>query len=612
MKLNSTTKSIKLFILTASLSATAIAQDTMFTSPQNVYNDSEVVLTKYNNGGVVNASVIENVAKTQPEEAYIKQVTDGVWAITGYHFGYKTVIEGETGLIIYDSGDDIEEATEILELVRKHISEKPIHTVIYSHSHYVFGAQAIQQAFDGELKVIGHPEINKNVQESGGLGASIPELSPTLTARAYEQFSVLLPAEGPDAKSPTPIGKTQGFVPVNTPVTQGQTMTVDGVEMVFYTDFDSDTDDQVIVYLPESKTVLNNHLWPTYPNFYTLRGSVYRDPTVWAEGIRLIRDLNPEHLINTHTEPLSGHDEIQTTLNGYYDGIMYLYDQTIRGILQGKTPEELTYSVQLPQDLAELPHNQMTYGEFSYYPKNIYYHALGWFNGEAETLNRIEPNLQAKKIIEGFGGVDAVKQELNKTIANNELAWSAELGGYLVRVVPNDEEAKQLLADTLRQMGYQTEASIPRSWYLTKALELEGKVQIPSVVFSDANSIIRSPAETLVGQFRVRLDPIASYGEDQMMAITIKDSDAPTMGLHVRSTVAEFISDTEDYNRQADLEISVSKRTWAEYFVGEKSLDKMLESADVSTNHKDDVRGFFSLFDQLDESKTRFVSPSQS
>lgn len=192
-------------------------------------------------------------------------------------------------------------------------------------------------------------------------------------------------------------------MPVNTPVTQGQTMTVDGVEMVFYTDFDSDTDDQVIVYLPESKTVLNNHLWPTYPNFYTLRGSVYRDPTVWAEGIRLIRDLNPEHLINTHTEPLSGHDEIQTTLNGYYDGIMYLYDQTIRGILQGKTPEELTYSVQLPQDLAELPHNQMTYGEFSYYPKNIYYHALGWFNGEAETLNRIEPNLQAKKIIEGFG-----------------------------------------------------------------------------------------------------------------------------------------------------------------------------------------------------------------
>ncbi|MFS1501486.1 hypothetical protein BCU26_022615 [Vibrio splendidus] len=31
----------------------------------------------------------------------------------------------------------------------------------------------------------------------------------------------------------------------------------------------------------------------------------------------------------------------------------------------------------------------MTYGEFSYYPKNIYYHALGWFNGEAENLGTV-------------------------------------------------------------------------------------------------------------------------------------------------------------------------------------------------------------------------------
>ena len=75
----------------------------------------------------------------------------------------------------------------------------------------------------------------------------------------------------------------KGFVPVNTPVANGQTMTIDGVEMVFYTDYDSDTDDQTMVWLPESRAALNNHLWPAFPNFYTLRGSVYRDPTDWAE-----------------------------------------------------------------------------------------------------------------------------------------------------------------------------------------------------------------------------------------------------------------------------------------------------------------------------------------
>lgn len=96
--------------------------------------------------------------------------------------------------------------------MREHISDKPIHTVIYSHSHYAFGSKALQDVYDGELTVIGHPKVNSNILESGGLGSSIPELSPTLTARAYQQFSVLLPENGADAKAPTPVGKTKGFI----------------------------------------------------------------------------------------------------------------------------------------------------------------------------------------------------------------------------------------------------------------------------------------------------------------------------------------------------------------------------------------------------------------
>jgi alkyl sulfatase BDS1-like metallo-beta-lactamase superfamily hydrolase len=48
--------------------------------------------------------------------------------------------------------------------------------------------------------------------------------------------------------------------------------------------------------------------------------------------------------------PVSGRKKVQEVLSGYYDGIMYLYDQTLRGILLGKTPDELRYWVQLPKD----------------------------------------------------------------------------------------------------------------------------------------------------------------------------------------------------------------------------------------------------------------------
>ena len=596
----------------AILALVSTAQAENFIFPQAVYSGEDVKLTEYPNGAIVNKAMLERSSMTQPVEPFIEEVADGVWAMVGYHWGYKAVIEGEKGLIIYDTGDDIEECLEILELIKKNISDKPIHTVIYSHAHYGFGTKAITDAYGEDIKIIGHPELNKNLLESGGLGSAIPELAPSLLARTLEQFSILLPPEGPDGQAPSPVGKTKGFVPVNTPVKHGQEMTVDGVEMVFYTDFDSDTDDQVIVFLTKSKTVLNNHLWPAYPNFYTLRGSVYRDPTDWANGIKLIRDLEPDHLINTHSIPVSGREKIQEVLNGYADAIMYLYDQTIRGILHGKTPDELRYWVQLPKDLAGQPNNQLSYGEFSYYPPYIYQYAIGWFGRDTENLNRISPAAQAKKIVEGFGGVEAVKNELKKTLKNKEYAWSAELGGYLVKTAPDDPEARQLLADALRQMGYRTEASIPRSFYLTKALALEGAIQIPTVVFTEPDSVLESPPETFVDQYRVRLDPTASYGKDQLLAITLGEANDTTMGLHVRSGVAEFVQDISKYSRKPDMSISMSMEAWGAYYVGDITLSRLLEREDVKTDSKSKVQGFFSLFDQVHPSKAALIPASAS
>ncbi len=594
------------FILT--FAGTTIADN--FTYPQGVYNGEQVKLTTLPNGAVVNAASLERIGLTQPVKPYTVEITDGIWALVGYHWGYKAVIEGEKGLIIYDTGDDIEEAQEIIELV-KEVSKKPIRTIIYSHAHYSFGTKAIADAYGDDITVIGHSQLNKNVLESGGLGSAIPELAPSLLARALEQFSFLLPAEGPDGQAPTPVGKTKGFVPVNTPVTHGQKLTVDGVEMVFYTDFDSDTDDQTIVYLPNSKTVLNNHLWPAFPNFYTLRGSVYRDPTFWAGGIKLIRDLEPEHLINTHSIPVSGEEKIQEVLSGYYDAIMYLYDQTIRGILLGKTPDELRYWVQLPKDLAEQPNNQMTYGEFSYYPPYIYQYAIGWFGRDSENLNPIAPVDKARKIVKGFGGVDAVKTELSNTLKNREYAWSAELAGYLVKAVPDDAQARQLLADALRQMGYNTVASIPRSWYLTKALALEGKLQIPDAVFSGSDSVLKSAPDTYVSQYRVRLDPKVSYGIEQLLAITLDGTGAPTMGLHVRSGVAEFVPNVSNHYRKPDISIDMSMKAWAGYFVGDITLNELLERKDVKTSNKGRVKDFFILFDQVHPSKAGLIPASE-
>jgi alkyl sulfatase BDS1-like metallo-beta-lactamase superfamily hydrolase len=595
------------FSLICGLNGSVQAGD--FSYPQGVYNGEPVVNAPAENGGIVNKDFLKTRGLTSAVEPRIIKVRDGVWTLAGYYFVYPTIIEGDTGLIIFDTGDDIVEGQGILDLA-KQVSDKPVSAIIYSHAHYVWGAKPMVAA-GKDVKVIGHENLNSNILESGGLGSAIPELAPTLLARAIEQFSVLLPAEGPDAKSPTPIGKHEkGFVPVNTPVSNGQKLTVDGVEMVFYTNYEADTNDTLIVHLPEKDMVWNNHFWPMFPNFYTLRGSEYRDPTIWIEALRLIRDMEPEYLVNTHALPIVGKKKVREALSSYRDAISYMYDQTIRGILHGKTPEELRYWVQLPSELAAFPNNKLTYGELSYYPPYIYNHAIGWFGRDVTTLNRIAPQQQAEKIVKGFGGVEAVKKEVAQSISNDELAWAAELGGYLIKVAPRDQEARQLLANALRQMGYNTMATIPRSWYLTRALALEGKIRIPVAMHGDTSSVLGSPPHTYVKQYRVRLDPRASVGKEQQLSITITDADAPSMALHVRGGVAEFVPDASKYYRKSDISISMPLDAWASYYVGDITLAQLLDHKGVKASDKSQVRAFFSLFDQVHASKALLIAPS--
>lgn len=595
--------------LTAVLGMNGTLQAGEFIYPQGVYNGEPVVNVPAGNGGIVNKEFLEAAALTTAVEPKIIEVTEGVWTLAGYYFVYPTIIEGDTGLIIFDTGDDIIEGQGILDLARQ-VSDKPVSAIIYSHAHYVWGTRPLVAA-GKNVMVIGHEDLNSNILESSGLGSAIPELAPVLMARAIEQFSVLLPAEGPDAKSPSPISSHEkGFVPVNTPVSNGQKLTVDGVEMVFYTDYEADTTDTLIVHLPQKKLVLNNHFWPMFPNIYTLRGSEYRDPTVWTAALRLMRNMEPEYLVSTHTFPITGKQKVREALSRFNDAISYLYDQTLRGILHGKTPEELRYWVQLPTELAAFPNNQLTYGELSYYPPYIYNYALGWFGRDVESLNRIAPQQQAEKIVKGFGGIETVKKEVEQSIANDELAWAAELGGYLVKVAPQDQQARQLLASALRKMGYNTAAAIPRSWYLTRALALEGKIQIPVAMHGDAASVMSSAPETFVNQYRIRLDPKMSLGKEQQLSITLTGTEAPAMALHVRGGIAEFVPDASKYYRKSDLSISLPIDAWASYYVGDITLTELLGRKDVKSSNVKDVTAFFSLFDQVHASKALLIAPS--
>ncbi|MEM8569972.1 MAG: alkyl sulfatase dimerization domain-containing protein [Pseudomonadota bacterium] len=305
-----------------------------------------------------------------------------------------------------------------------------------------------------DVLVIGHPKVNAQVQSNiraGGAPSIYGEIGPILTGRTVVQMNSLMPEDGPDARfgGVIPLGKPLAHLPAIVTPEHGDTMDVLGVEMQFMTKFFSD-DDNLTVWIPEKAIVLNNFFWPGTPNLYTLRGSEYREPTSWRDGLSMMRDLEPVIILSTHARPVVGQEEALRRLNGYMDMITLTFDQTLRGVLGGLGPDEIRHEIFYPPHWSEIPENAEVYGENIHFPAAIYQYAIGWFDGDVTKLFSIHPTDEAERRVVLIGGRDTVSAASEDAFECRENAWAAQLIQYLLRLDPLDPDVRQVKADIVR------------------------------------------------------------------------------------------------------------------------------------------------------------------
>ncbi len=566
------------------------------------YMGGEVKLAEAPNGAIVNASALAVMPEIVYTEPTTEKLAEGVWCFGGISLANTTVIEARDGLIVYDTGDTKEEGEHILAAIRK-VSDKPIKIIIYSHSHYAMGAGAMVDD-PKDVVVIGHPELNATVEASmkgGGAPSAIPEVGPVMTSRVMVQFNNLMPTEGPDAaiQGKLEVGKPTAFLPVTKTVKDGEELDLLGIKFQFFTEYVSD-DHNLTVYVPEKGLVMNNFLWPGTPNIYTLRGGVYRDPMIWRDGLKVIRDLQPEILASTHTRAISGKDEIMKTLTGYMDQLTLTYDQTLRGILRGLGPDDLRHFVRIPEYLAEIPENAQTYGETVHFPEAIYQYVIGWFDGDVTKLFKVAPKEEAARLANLMGGEAKVLEAARAAYDKKEFAWGAQLVQYLYLLTPEDKDVRQLKADFLRQMAHRTTGSIARAFLMTDALELEGKVRIPPLI-PPASEVVAASPDTFVDYLRVRIDPGKSVDTDMVVHLVFTDKDKKTVGLHVRRAVVEYLPEPGKHYRKAEITLELDSETWAAIYLGSTSMRDAIASGKVKVAKGDaeEASAVFEMFDSL-------------
>jgi alkyl sulfatase BDS1-like metallo-beta-lactamase superfamily hydrolase len=99
-------------------------------------------------------------------------------------------------------------------------------------------------------------------------------------------------------------------------------------------------------------------------------------------------------------------------------------------------------------------------------------HYLGPYDGNPVNLDPLAPQPAALKYIEYMGGADAVLARAQADFDAGNYRWVVQVTHHLVFADPADRRARQLAADAMEQLAYQSESATWRNAYALGAKEL--------------------------------------------------------------------------------------------------------------------------------------------
>jgi alkyl sulfatase BDS1-like metallo-beta-lactamase superfamily hydrolase len=137
---------------------------------------------------------------------------------------------------------------------------------------------------------------------------------------------------------------------------------------------------------------------------------------------------------------------------------------------------EIAEQLKLPGSLAGDWASRGYYGTLSHNAKAVYQFYLGWYDANPADLNPLPRAEMARKQVDYMGGAEAVLKRARDDFAAGQYRWVASVTSQLVFADPANKAARDLGADALEQLGYQSEAATWRNAYLLGAQELRGGV----------------------------------------------------------------------------------------------------------------------------------------
>ena len=428
------------------------------------------------------------------------EVAPNVWQVRGYDISNITFIKGTTGWVVIDPLTADSTAQASLELLSQHVERRPVTAVIYTHSHAdhfggVLGVTTKADVESGRCQIIApvgflHEAIAENV--IAGVAMS---------RRATYQFGPLLPP-GPQGHVDSGLGNSVPtaapslLAPTRDITYTGEELVVDGVRIVFQLTPETEAPAEMNFFFPDYGWLcMAENCSHTMHNLVPIRGALVRNALNWSkyinESIELFADKT-EVLFTSHNWPRWGRQDVRDFLTLQRDLYRWIHDQTMRHANHGMTALEIAELLVLPDEFLAHEHTRGFYGDLVHNIKAVYQRYLSWYDGNPANLNKLSPSRAGAKYLELVGGIDALLDSAQKSFDAAEYRWVVELVNHAVFAEPTNQRARNLQADALEQLGYQSESATFRNAYLMGAQELRNGPPPRTAVRVRARSLIKA------------------------------------------------------------------------------------------------------------------------
>lgn len=530
------------------------------------------------------------------------KVKDGIYQIRGFDLSVMTFVETNNGWIVIDPliSEPVAEAS--MKMVNKYLGEKPVKAIIFTHSHLdhfggVLGVVSREQVENGEVQIIAPDGFFEHSVTENLIAGNI------MSRRSTYQGGIPLEI-GPKGRVDSGLGKAAsvGKVGILEPTIEisktGEKLNIDGVDMIFQMANGSEAPSEFMFYFPQHKTLMSAEVMThTLHNTSTLRGAKTRDVLAWSNYIDESIDLfsNAEIMIGSHHWPTWGNEKIIEQLEKTRDTYKYIHDRTLHLANKGLTPNEISKEVKLPDELGTKFYNRGYYGTVSHNVRAVYDFYFGaWWDGNPANLNPLSPTEKGKKYIEYFGEENLYNAAL-KAYEKGEYRWSVTLTNDIIFANPENKKAKDLEANSMEQLGYQSESAIWRNYYLTGAKELRYGINKEGDLMDSSGILTEMPVKSFLEYMTITLDADKAVGVDKLVNLYVGDKE---FALDLSNSVLKSYDDRTFEN--ADLIIKITEDDYKALLIGKLEVKDAINKGILSVSDVKEFELFMKNFVKFD------------